>query len=74
MPDGGARNEVSRFVADVVAQARGPVALDRQTAGVRASAAGFGQQTALTRNADGSTIRFLTLDFDALDDSAVELD
>ena len=73
MPDGGARNEVSRFVADVVAQARGPVALDRQTAGVRASAAGFGQQTALTRNDDGTTKHRFMLGWDVIGDPDAEL-
>lgn len=66
------KNEVSRFVADVVAQARGPVAADRQVQG-RTTAPGFGQAAALTRNDGGTTKHRFTLGFDTLGDTEAEL-
>ncbi len=66
------RDDLPRFVADVVAQARGPVAADRKVQ-ARLAGPGWGQVAAGTRNEANATMKFFTLDFDALDDTSAEL-
>ncbi len=62
------RDDIPRFVADVVAQARGPVATDRKVQ-ARLAGPGWGQQDGLTRNEAGVTVELFVVDFSAVDEA-----